>query len=76
MEATEFDYLASEDSVLASFRLRATSRATGKTIDQRICEFWKIRDEKAVHLQPFYFDSHSVWEACQPRTNKGFQSVQ
>lgn len=65
MDATEFDYVASEESVVASFRLRATSRSTGKAIDQRICEYWKFRDGKAVHLQPFYFDAHLVWEACR-----------
>ena len=76
MDATEFDYVASGESVVASFRLRATSRSTGRTIDQRICEYWKFRDGQAVHLQPFYFDAHLVWEACRSRVTPGKQIAQ
>ena len=36
MGATEFGYVASGDSVGESFRARATTRATVKTIDQSI----------------------------------------
>lgn len=64
IDASEFAYVASGDNVVASFRLRATSRATGNAIDQRVCEFWTFRAGKAAFLQVFYFDAHLVREAC------------
>ena len=63
--ASDFEYVASGEAVVAAFRLQATSRATGRSIDQRVSEFWKLRDGKAVSLQVFYYDSHLVREACR-----------
>ena len=47
-------------ATITIFQFRATSRKTGKKIDQRFVEYWELRDDRVTFLQPFYFDTHDV----------------
>lgn len=47
-------------ATINTFQFRANSRRTGKKIDQRFVEYWKLRDDQITFLKPFYFDTHEV----------------
>ena len=42
------------------FDLAFTSRASGKTLNTRVLEFWTLRNGKVVEILPFYWDTAAV----------------
>jgi ketosteroid isomerase-like protein len=62
---SDVEYIIDGDAAFAIFQLRATIASTGKVIDQPVAELWRFRDDKLALLQPFYFDTHAVFEAAR-----------
>jgi len=58
------EFLTGQDSVIAIIRLKAVARATGKSVDMRIAEFWRFAEGKVVELSAYYFDTKVVFDAC------------
>ena len=63
LKLSDFDYVASGDAVVGLFRVQARSKATGRPIDVRFSEHWRLKDGMVTLLEPFYFDTHAIREA-------------
>lgn len=60
LRISDFEVLGKGGTVIGLFRVQAISRKTGRPIDLRFSEHWKIRDGKITFLEPFYFDTHAI----------------
>jgi ketosteroid isomerase-like protein len=49
-----------EDSLIASFTMSATARATGVNLSFAVLEAVRFADGKIVAIKPFYWDTHSL----------------
>lgn len=52
-----------DEYVIAYGQFRATSSATGKTIDMPLTEVWRIRNGKVLLCSPIYSDTKMVVDA-------------
>lgn len=51
------DLIGGDDHTVALLRMTATARATGKPINQTICEVTRFADGRMVEMQIHYFDT-------------------
>lgn len=60
LRISDFEVLGNGETVIGLFRVQAISRSTGRPIDLRFSEHWKIRNGKIIFLEPFYFDTYAI----------------
>lgn len=57
---------AGDDQVICLVKLHATSRATGRTLEMQVTEWWTLKDGRVVDIHEFYFDTAAVLAAITP----------
>ncbi|HUA90230.1 MAG TPA: nuclear transport factor 2 family protein [Steroidobacteraceae bacterium] len=60
------EYLSGGDSVVGLIHLKGVLSATGRSVDTRIAEYWRLRAGRVVELSAYYFDTHAVARALHP----------
>jgi len=58
------EHLVGADSVITLIRLKAVAKPTGRNVDMKIAEYWRLRDGLVMELSAYYFDTKAVFEAC------------
>jgi ketosteroid isomerase-like protein len=68
-------YSADDDLVYVHFRFTAKGRVSGKPIDQRLIELWRMKDGKAVEQHVFFADSKAAVDALDGTSGAGAVST-
>lgn len=69
-DMVEQEFLATGETAVVLTRVRARARATGRELDFPILQTLTIEDGRIARVQPFYWDTAAIAEACAaPRPN-------
>lgn len=60
----DFNFSAVGETVLATFTLLATSKATGRELNMPLIEKWTFGNGRVVDGGVFYYDTHEVRKVC------------